>query len=225
MESWNFVSQDKGSILAWDLKTPSTFLGQQTIENETNQSFEELGFHGMLGKQLNNLDDDVVGGGSSVVMAAPNAFLVREQQNFNSKLSNSLVDTNDCNSLIDLKLGGFGDHGSEIGASFSKGGAVLSSSSGSLPPTKRVRSSGVNSQIAYCQVYGCNKDLTGCKDYHKRHKVCEIHSKTSKVIVNGIEQRFCQQCSRLVLLTFVIIQINKIMILDKLLVLIRFSTF
>ncbi|XP_058761956.1 squamosa promoter-binding-like protein 13A [Vicia villosa] len=202
MESWNFVSQDKGSIFGWDLKTPSSFLGQQTIENETNQSFEELGFHGMLGKQLmNNLDDDVVVGGSSkIVMAGPNAFSVSSQEHFNSKLSNSLVDTNDCNSLIDLKLGGFGDHGGAIGASFSKGGAVLSSSSGSLPPTKRVRSSGVNSQIAYCQVYGCNKDLSGCKEYHKRHKVCEIHSKTSKVIVNGIEQRFCQQCSRFHLL-------------------------
>ncbi|CAL5184822.1 unnamed protein product [Lathyrus oleraceus] len=185
MESWNFVSQDKGSILGWDLKTPSSFLGQQSIENENSQSFEELGFHGMLGKQLTNVendDDDVVVGtskivtsSSSVVMAAPNA----------------------CSSLIDLKLGGFGDHGDAIGASFSKG---MSASTGSLKPTKRVRSSGLNLQIAYCQVYGCNKDLSGCKDYHKRHKVCEVHSKTSKVIVNGIEQRFCQQCSRFHLL-------------------------
>ncbi|CAI8589593.1 unnamed protein product [Vicia faba] len=166
MESWNFVSQDKGLILGWDLKTPSSFLGQQIIENDNNQSFEELGFHGMLGKQLTNVDD--VATSSSLVMAGPNAF----------------------------SLGGFGDHGDKIGASFSKEAA----SSGSLPPTKRVRSLGVNSQIAYCQVYGCNKDLSGCKDYHKRHKVCEIHSKTSKVIVNGIEQRFCQQCSRFHLL-------------------------
>ncbi|XVF03161.1 hypothetical protein REPUB_Repub04eG0237000 [Reevesia pubescens] len=37
-------------------------------------------------------------------------------------------------------------------------------------------------------------------DYHKRHKVCEAHSKTAKVIVDGIEQRFCQQCSRFHLL-------------------------
>ncbi|XVE91646.1 hypothetical protein REPUB_Repub01dG0028100 [Reevesia pubescens] len=36
--------------------------------------------------------------------------------------------------------------------------------------------------------------------YHKRHKVCEGHSKSAKVIVNGIEQRFCQQCSRFHLL-------------------------
>lgn len=222
MESWSFDPQDKeyvsndtlgsrtkGSILGWDLKTPSSFLPQQNIENDNNnQGFEELGFHGMLGKQLSNVvdddDDDVVVGSkivtsSSFVMAAPNAFSEREQQHFNSKHSNSIGDTNSSNSLIDLKLGRFGDHRDGIGTPFSKGTTILSSS-GSSTPSKRVRSSAVHSQIAYCQVYGCNKDLSGCKDYHKRHKVCEVHSKTSKVIVNGIEQRFCQQCSRFHLL-------------------------
>ncbi|KAF5730209.1 squamosa promoter-binding-like protein 6 isoform X2 [Tripterygium wilfordii] len=63
-----------------------------------------------------------------------------------------------------------------------------------------MRVSGVNSHIAYCQVYGCGRDLSSSKDYHKRHKVCEVHSKTAKVIVKGIEQRFCQQCSRFHLL-------------------------
>lgn len=80
---------------------------------------------------------------------------------------------------------------------FSKGAPILSLLESSTPP-KRVRALGAHSQTAYCQVYGCNKDLSGCKDYHKGHKVCEVHSKTYKVIVNGIEQRFCQQCSRLV---------------------------
>ncbi|KAL0446986.1 UNVERIFIED_CONTAM: Squamosa promoter-binding-like protein 6 [Sesamum latifolium] len=50
--------------------------------------------------------------------------------------------------------------------------------------------------IPTCQVLGCNKDLSSSKDYHKRHKVCDVHSKTAVVIVNGIQQRFCQQCSR-----------------------------
>lgn len=218
MESWSFDPRDKGyisndtlgsrtkgSILGWDLKTPSSFLPQQNIENDNNNhGFEELGFHGMLGKQLSNVvvddddydDDDVVVGSK---MATPNAFSEREQQHFNSKHSNSIGDTNGSNSLIDLKLGRFGDHRDGIGTPFSKGTTILSSS-GSLTPSKRVRSSAIHSQIAYCQVYGCNKDLSGCKDYHKRHKVCEVHSKTSKVIVNGIEQRFCQQCSRFHLL-------------------------
>ncbi|KZV24451.1 squamosa promoter-binding-like protein 16-like [Dorcoceras hygrometricum] len=48
----------------------------------------------------------------------------------------------------------------------------------------------------HCLVDGCNADLSLCRDYHRRHKVCEIHSKTAKVTIGGREQRFCQQCSR-----------------------------
>ncbi|XP_078432302.1 squamosa promoter-binding-like protein 17 isoform X2 [Wolffia australiana] len=47
-----------------------------------------------------------------------------------------------------------------------------------------------------CQVEGCAVDLTGSKAYYCRHKVCGIHSKSPKVMVAGLEQRFCQQCSR-----------------------------
>ncbi|XP_072977313.1 squamosa promoter-binding-like protein 17 isoform X1 [Typha angustifolia] len=47
-----------------------------------------------------------------------------------------------------------------------------------------------------CQVEGCHVDLTGTKAYYCRHKVCAMHSKSPKVIVGGLEQRFCQQCSR-----------------------------
>ncbi|OEL32069.1 Squamosa promoter-binding-like protein 17 [Dichanthelium oligosanthes] len=47
-----------------------------------------------------------------------------------------------------------------------------------------------------CQVEGCGVDLSGAKPYHCRHKVCAMHTKTPRVVVNGIEQRFCQQCSR-----------------------------
>ncbi|WVZ65383.1 hypothetical protein U9M48_014757 [Paspalum notatum var. saurae] len=47
-----------------------------------------------------------------------------------------------------------------------------------------------------CQVEGCGVDLSGVKPYYCRHKVCNMHSKEPRVIVAGIEQRFCQQCSR-----------------------------
>jgi hypothetical protein len=47
-----------------------------------------------------------------------------------------------------------------------------------------------------CQVEGCGVDLSGAKAYHCRHKVCSMHTKTPRVVVAGIEQRFCQQCSR-----------------------------
>lgn len=51
-----------------------------------------------------------------------------------------------------------------------------------------------------CQVEGCKVDLSDAKAYYSRHKVCGMHSKSPKVIVAGLEQRFCQQCSRFHLL-------------------------
>lgn len=47
-----------------------------------------------------------------------------------------------------------------------------------------------------CQVERCGADLIGARRYHRRHKVCEFHSKASVVMVAGLRQRFCQQCSR-----------------------------
>ncbi|CAI0381010.1 unnamed protein product [Linum tenue] len=53
-----------------------------------------------------------------------------------------------------------------------------------------------NCVAVFCQVEGCNLDLSAAKDYHKKHRVCEGHSKCPKVVVAGVERRFCQQCSR-----------------------------
>ncbi|KAK8509550.1 hypothetical protein V6N13_093420 [Hibiscus sabdariffa] len=50
--------------------------------------------------------------------------------------------------------------------------------------------------VPRCQVEGCHVALVKAKEYHRRHKVCEMHSKAPKVVVLGLEQRFCQQCSR-----------------------------
>ncbi|KDP45880.1 hypothetical protein JCGZ_15324 [Jatropha curcas] len=47
-----------------------------------------------------------------------------------------------------------------------------------------------------CQVEKCGADLSDAKRYHRRHKVCEVHAKAPAVIVAGLRQRFCQQCSR-----------------------------
>lgn len=47
-----------------------------------------------------------------------------------------------------------------------------------------------------CQVENCTADMTDAKRYHRRHKVCEFHAKAPVVLVAGIHQRFCQQCSR-----------------------------
>ncbi|KAK1277781.1 Squamosa promoter-binding-like protein 13 [Acorus gramineus] len=50
--------------------------------------------------------------------------------------------------------------------------------------------------VVGCQAERCPADLTEAKKYHRRHKVCEHHAKASVVVVAGIRQRFCQQCSR-----------------------------
>lgn len=65
-------------------------------------------------------------------------------------------------------------------------------------PTKRVRSGspGSGRNFPMCQVDDCRADLSNAKDYHRRHKVCEVHSKTTKALVGKQMQRFCQQCSR-----------------------------
>ncbi|KAL8091909.1 hypothetical protein AgCh_034250 [Apium graveolens] len=55
--------------------------------------------------------------------------------------------------------------------------------------------------VPRCQAAGCNANLTHAKHYHRRHKVCEFHSKAATVIAAGLTQRFCQQCSRFHLLT------------------------
>lgn len=66
-------------------------------------------------------------------------------------------------------------------------------------PNKRVRSgspSGAAASYPMCQVDNCREDLSNAKDYHRRHKVCELHSKASKALLANQLQRFCQQCSR-----------------------------
>ncbi|KAG2694997.1 hypothetical protein I3760_08G170500 [Carya illinoinensis] len=47
-----------------------------------------------------------------------------------------------------------------------------------------------------CQADECGVDLRMGKTYHKRHKVCESHSRAAVVLVSGVGQRFCQQCSK-----------------------------
>ena len=61
---------------------------------------------------------------------------------------------------------------------------------------RRGSSGGAGVSPPSCQVEKCGLDLSDAKRYHRRHKVCEIHAKAPVVVVAGIRQRFCQQCSR-----------------------------
>ncbi|TVU08811.1 hypothetical protein EJB05_42226 [Eragrostis curvula] len=105
---------------------------------------------------------------------------------------------------VDLKLGGLGEFGAAdvMKEPPAKGPTVSSAAAAaavvpSASPMKRPRS---GPQCPSCAVDGCKADLSKCRDYHRRHKVCEAHSKTPLVVVAGREMRFCQQCSRFHLL-------------------------
>jgi len=128
------------------------------------------------------------------VIAFDSSFAEEDSE---SKYLSSLVESKKHDSsLIDLKLGRLVDC---QGAGSDRDAKTFTSESMPIHQTvlaKRSRTSSLPALAPVCQVYGCNMDLSSSKDYHKRHKVCDVHSKTAKVIVNGVEQRFCQQCSR-----------------------------
>lgn len=57
----------------------------------------------------------------------------------------------------------------------------------------------IGARKPYCLVDSCKADLSDCREYYMRHRVCECHSKTPIVTVKGEEKRFCQQCSRYII--------------------------
>ncbi|XP_066339981.1 putative squamosa promoter-binding-like protein 19 isoform X1 [Miscanthus floridulus] len=79
---------------------------------------------------------------------------------------------------------------------FAAGLAQSARSAGAAGAGRRSRAAGGGAGAEACSVDGCRSDLSRCREYHRRHKVCEAHSKTPVVVVGGQEQRFCQQCSR-----------------------------
>nr|DAD29956.1 TPA_asm: hypothetical protein HUJ06_031424 [Nelumbo nucifera] len=88
-----------------------------------------------------------------------------------------------------------GGGSSSVSVSVSEG-STSTSMAPAPAPTKKGRGVVQGGQPPRCQVEGCKVDLSGAKAYYSRHKVCGMHSKSPKVIVAGLEQRFCQQCSR-----------------------------
>jgi hypothetical protein len=106
---------------------------------------------------------------------------------------------------FDLKLGRnignsssvFGDTEQVISLSKWKDSALAKPEGSRSSSSKRTRGNGVGTnQMPICLVDGCDSDFSNCREYHKRHKVCDVHSKTPVVTINGHKQRFCQQCSR-----------------------------
>uniref|UniRef100_A0ACD5Y8R3 Uncharacterized protein n=1 Tax=Avena sativa TaxID=4498 RepID=A0ACD5Y8R3_AVESA len=102
---------------------------------------------------------------------------------------------------VDLKLGGLGEFGAGSDTRAAGKAPVAASASAAPGAAKRLRGTSGGSgagqqQCPSCAVDGCKADLSKFRDYHRRHKVCEPHSKTPVVTVAGREMRFCQQCSR-----------------------------
>lgn len=95
-------------------------------------------------------------------------------------------------------LCGAGDFQARIGLNLGLGGRTYFSSEDNIVNRlyKRPRAISPGSQVPRCQAEGCKADLSTAKHYHRRHKVCELHSKAATVVSGGLTQRFCQQCSR-----------------------------
>ncbi|KAL2343465.1 hypothetical protein Fmac_004750 [Flemingia macrophylla] len=98
--------------------------------------------------------------------------------------------------LLTLKLGKRLYFEDVFPGSDSKNISFSKDSLSSLITGKKCKSNGQSIQYPCCQVEGCGLDLSSAKDYHRKHRVCESHSKSPKVVVAGLECRFCQQCSR-----------------------------
>ncbi|XP_022776710.1 squamosa promoter-binding-like protein 6 [Durio zibethinus] len=222
MESWSYGSEGKGlfftdemdlpvdafarsrkALVGWDLKPATDFEAIESME------FMDFGFADMnkkpfYGNTSMGIFGAEFGNDSSKRVVSPvcmiNSSSYYGEEESGSKHSSSLIESNSQeSSLIDLKLGRLTEYRDGQDGKFFKETSVVSSVSPALM-AKKARTTSSFFHAPCCQVYGCNRDLSSSKDYHKRHKVCEAHSKTAKVIVNGIEQRFCQQCSRFHLL-------------------------
>lgn len=61
---------------------------------------------------------------------------------------------------------------------------------------KKGKKGAAAAEAATCQVEACTAEMSLAKLYYRRHKVCEVHARATVVPVAGLQQRFCQQCSR-----------------------------
>ncbi|XP_058722874.1 squamosa promoter-binding-like protein 1 [Vicia villosa] len=115
--------------------------------------------------------------------------------------SNNLV-SGEGSRELEKRRRGFFDEGLEVNDDFGSlnlnlGGQVYPIMEGEERSGKKTKITvTTTSNRAVCQVEDCRADLSNAKDYHRRHKVCVVHSKASKALVGNVMQRFCQQCSR-----------------------------
>ncbi len=153
-------------------------------ENGGNQRSQELTFQ--LEGSSGAPGQAQVGEGSSESELQSRSFFDKETPSPPQNGEKSLIIEDNASEeaeSLSLKLGG---------SSY----AIVDEDGSGARGVKRFRSSSPQSQSPMCQVDNCKADLSKAKDYHRRHKVCEIHSKAVKASVTRLMQRFCQQCSR-----------------------------
>uniref|UniRef100_A0A7N0TJC8 SBP-type domain-containing protein n=2 Tax=Kalanchoe fedtschenkoi TaxID=63787 RepID=A0A7N0TJC8_KALFE len=103
----------------------------------------------------------------------------------------------DVESLLDMRPGECASgRGSVSGPTGHDTVRSSSSSTGWTPVPQHQLPSWNPQPLSLCQVENCTADMSDAKQYHRRHKVCEFHAKVQIAVVAGLQQRFCQQCSR-----------------------------
>ncbi|KZV23612.1 squamosa promoter-binding-like protein 14 [Dorcoceras hygrometricum] len=167
---------------------PINFVHQNPSENWNPLSWD-WDSTSFVAKQLHS-DGIFVGSDPHIQQDLPRSMEVQNNnvQNAKNPDRNGEDDEN-----LSLKLGA----GDGVGPSGSTGAMDVVEPQAVSRPNKRVRAgSPGGASYPRCQVDNCKEDLSTAKDYHRRHKVCEVHSKASKALVGKQMQRFCQQCSR-----------------------------
>ncbi|XP_052184294.1 squamosa promoter-binding-like protein 6 [Diospyros lotus] len=217
MESWRYANSEAKSPLLWDeMGLPADAVGKLSMGRNTCNLNRILGSNreeivSMMGNSdpvdpRFNLLGCEIGTCFSSASPSPSSMITSnlpfgESESGLSLSSPAIVSNGEKSSPTGWKLGELAELEEAKNSRFLNEGPNSSLFGTPLTATKRARTGNWLSQIPVCQVHGCNKDLSASKDYYKRHRVCDVHSKTARVIVNGIEQRFCQQCSRFHLLS------------------------
>ncbi|XP_057794763.1 squamosa promoter-binding-like protein 14 [Salvia miltiorrhiza] len=165
----------------------SSFLPQNTAEswNPKSWNWDSARF---VAKPLQR-NGGQVGGGEEIQPAVPR----RKQVLSSASYSRTPAVSGEVDDNLVLNLRG----GDGARSSGNTGGVNLVEPQTVSRPNKKVRSgSPGGTNYPMCQVDNCKEDLSTAKDYHRRHKVCEVHSKAGKALIGNQMQRFCQQCSR-----------------------------
>ncbi|KAL6529342.1 hypothetical protein OROGR_014965 [Orobanche gracilis] len=170
----DWMIDDDGEIDGGHVSSAKSSLSASTDSSINDPNFKLVAFDGFSENFSKNMESK---GGTAVFGTCPH-------------LTSSIG--SGAEPLIGLKLGKrtyFENNG---------GGTNIKSAMMPTPSstTSLKRSKSSASQIPCCIVEGCNIDLTMAKEYHRKHRVCDAHSKCPKVVVGGLERRFCQQCSR-----------------------------